>query len=116
MPNLPPSRPLFLFVGRRVPPDKRKPAFQFGSEISRFGGDLDRLSSGFPSQPVIQIVGQSKNAPTLVGNGHSRLGPPLGYRDWLTQELRDLLPAIQRAGFVVRFGHGGAFPRASFDA
>src|ERR1019366_4477347 len=38
--------------------------------------------------------------PTVVDDWHSGFCPPLGYGRRLTQEVRDLLPAVQRAGFL----------------
>src|ERR1019366_8226159 len=53
--------------------------------------------------------------PTVVGNGHAGFCPALGYGCWLTQEVRDLLPAVQRAGFFLLSRHGGCLPYSYFD-
>src|SRR5437660_4407917 len=75
-------------------PNKGKPALQFGSEISRFSSDLNRLGD-LTSQPAIQVIRRCVHAPTIVGNGHPGFGPSLSYCNGLSQELCDLPPAVQ---------------------
>ena len=62
----------------------REAAFQFGSEISRFSSDLDRLPSGFAPKPAVQFLGRGIDIPPLAGDWHPRLRPPLRHRERLT--------------------------------
>jgi hypothetical protein len=97
-------------------PNIRQTAFQFRTQIGAFACDLNGLASRFTSQPEVQFLRQGMHAPTLVGDGHSRFCPSLGYGYWLTQKRCDLLPAVQRVRFISRvFGSFGMEDAWRFD-
>jgi hypothetical protein len=60
---------------------------------------------GFAPQPAIQVIRGRLQAPTVVGDGHSRFFPAVGYSGWQTQKVRDLPPALERDKFLFQFGH-----------
>jgi hypothetical protein len=49
-------------------PSKRKSALQFGSQVIRFGTDLDGLGD-LTFQPAVPFFRRTMHAPTNVGDG-----------------------------------------------
>ena len=69
----------FLLLHSSLLPNKRKTAPQFGTEVGRFGRNLDRLPARFSPQPPIEFFRRSMHAPTLMRDWHAGLRPALGY-------------------------------------
>jgi hypothetical protein len=93
----------FLLLHSFLLPNKRKTAPQIRTEVGRFGRNLDRLPVRFSPQPPIEFFRRSMHAPTLAGDWHAGLRPPLGDGGWLPQKSSDLLAAFNRSGSALRF-------------
>src|ERR1039458_7398138 len=74
--------------------NEREAPLQFSGEVGVFRGNMDRLPR-FLTQPTVQFIGRTGDELTLAMYGHSFRSPSFDYRHRLSQEFRDLFPALQ---------------------
>jgi hypothetical protein len=74
--------------------DVRQAALQFDSQVHGVRSNMHRLAR-FSSQPLIQFVGYSGDGPSRMTDRHPGFRPALRDRNRLSEEICDLLPALE---------------------